>query len=120
VGIRARKNSLIAGLKVRALAVQMPKEQVDTFELMFRRARSEDEQNEVSKALDAHMNGWKTGTDAWSRILQASNDTDFLSGADEDEDPPGLKAALARSQVFLGKKGADLAVDLMAEQRKKP
>ena len=100
MGLRTRKNTLLLALKARALAVQMPKEQVETFERMYRACRTTAEQDEVSKALDTHMNGWKTGTDAWSRILQ----DDFLSDEDDDEDPPALKAALARSQVFLGKK----------------
>lgn len=100
MGLRTRKNTLLCALKARALAVQMPKEQVETFERMYRACRTEAEQEQVSKALDTHMNGWKTGTDAWSRILQ----DDFLSDDDEDEDPPALKAALARSQVFLGRK----------------
>jgi hypothetical protein len=103
VGIRTRKNTLIAALKARALAAKMTPEQVATFERMYRAARTPEEQDQVSKALDVHLNGWKEGTDAWSRILQAQNDSDFL--ADEvDEDPPALKAALARSQVFLGRK----------------
>ena len=103
MGIRTRKNTLIAALKVRALAAKMTPEQVTTFEQMYRRARSPEEQDQVLKALDVHLNGWKDGTDAWSRILQAENDQDFLSD-DEDEDPPALKAALARSQVFLGRR----------------
>lgn len=103
MGIRDRKNLLIMGLKARALGGKLTPEHVATFEGMYRRARSNAEQDEVSKALDAHLNGWKTGTDAWSVLLQSGEDDSFLAD-DEDEDPPALKAALARSQVFLGKK----------------
>jgi hypothetical protein len=103
MGIRTRKNTLISALKMRALASKMTPEQVATFEQMYRRARSPEEQDEVTKVIDVHLNGWKTGTDAWSRILQAEDGRDFLSD-DDDEDSPALKAALARSQVFLGRK----------------
>jgi hypothetical protein len=103
MGIRDRKNHLILVLKARALGGKLTTEHVATFERMYRGARSEAEQDEVTKALDTHMNGWKTDTSAWSVLLRSGEDGGFLSD-DEDEDPPALKAALARSQVFLGKK----------------
>jgi hypothetical protein len=99
-GLRARKNALIAALKARAIAHHLTPEQVDTFERMYRIARTHTEQDEVSRALDFQVNGWKTGTDAFSRVLQAASDLDEFRDPDE-EDPPGLKAALLRSQIKI-------------------
>jgi hypothetical protein len=95
-GKRERKNILIVSLKAKALAHRLSPEQVATFEQMYRSAKSQVEQDEVTRALDFQMNGWKTGTDAYSRILQAESDLDQLG---DDDDSPSMKAALARSQV---------------------
>lgn len=101
--MRGRKNSLIGALKARAQGDKLTPEQVDTFERLYRGAKSEAEQDEVTRALVLQIEGWKTGTDAYSRILQAEAD---LDGLGDDDDSPAMKAALARSQVsFIRKAG---------------
>lgn len=101
-GRRSRKNMLIIALRARALAHNLTPEQVETFSKMYRGARTREEQDEVSRALDLQVNGWKTATDAYSRVLQSASDLGELCDQDE-EDPPGLKEGLARSQVTFRK-----------------
>ena len=101
MGFRDRKNQLILALKAKAIGHKMPKEHAERFELMFRRAKTEAEQDQVSAALDAFLNGWKKESDSFSRLLRDVNDfgDDAPIGEAEDEDPPALKEALARSRV---------------------
>ncbi len=99
MGIRARKNHLILVLKTRArLCRSLTPEQVAQFELMYRRAVTTQEQDQVTKALDDFINGWKTGTDAYSRIRQD------LFEEDDDPLPPILQEAWERSQAELRRK----------------
>jgi hypothetical protein len=99
--LRARKNSLIVALKAKALVNdRLTPEKVQAFEAMYRAARSEGEQDEVTRALDLQAHGWKTGSDAYSRVLQAASDIGEL-GDDDDEDTPEMKAHLARARVSL-------------------
>jgi hypothetical protein len=94
-GIRARKNGLIFALKAKAMAHHLDPEVTAKFESMYRSARTQPEQDQVTRALDEQIHGWKTGTDAYSRLLQAESGIDALS----DDDPPSLTAHLARCQV---------------------
>ena len=98
MGLRNRKNLLITVLKARALGAKMKPEEVAQFELMYRRARTESEQDQVTDVLHQFVNGWKDGDDAYSRLLRTANDLDdFLD--DDDRLPPSLEAAIAQSQV---------------------
>jgi hypothetical protein len=97
MGIRARKNHLILVLKARALGGSLTPEQVAKFELMYRRAVTVEEQDQVTKVIDDFMFGWKTGTDAYSRIRQAANGLDIFE-EDDDPLPPVLQAAYDLSQ----------------------
>jgi len=100
MGIRQRKNALITVLRAKKLAHKLTDEQFATFELMFRRAKTEAEQDQVSAVVDSFVNGWKTDTDAFSRLLRDANDFgDDAPLGEDDEDPPALKEALARSRV---------------------
>ncbi len=99
MGIRKRKQTLILALKGKALGGSLDEQQVEAFSLMYGRAKTEAEQDQVTKALEDVLHGWKTGSDAYSRLRQAENGSDPLGDDDEDEDPPALKAALARAQV---------------------
>lgn len=99
-GKRARKNSLIAALKAKALAYQFTPEQTATFERLYRAARTQTEQDQVTKAIEVQANGWRTGTDGFSRVLQAASDIGEL-GEDEDEDDPAFKAILERTKVTM-------------------
>ena len=100
MALRARKRDLITSLHAKAIAYGFGPDQVDTFERLYRGARTEEEQNEITRALDFQTNGWKTGSDAFSRVLQAASDIGELGDEpDDDEDSPAMKAALERSQV---------------------
>lgn len=104
MGIRQRKNHLITVLKVRKLAHRMTDEQFQRFELMYRRAKTEAEQDQVTEALRVFTDGWKEGTDTFSRLLRDVNDIgESPFGEDEDEDPPALREALARSRVTFSR-----------------
>lgn len=98
MGLRARKSQLILALRGQVVAKKLTQEQAATFEAMYRRCRDEREQDEVTKALHEILDGWKTGTDAHSRLLRNADDFGDTT-LDEDDDPPSLKAALARSQI---------------------
>lgn len=104
-GIRARKNALITTLKTHLLMRKLTKEEAAGFEMMYRRARTEQEQDEVTKALHHHLDGWKdAGTGgaaggAYAHLQRLRAGIDLYSEDEEDEDPPALKAALARARV---------------------
>lgn len=103
MGIQQRKNKLILALKGHALGGKLSKEQIDKFELRYRQARTEQDQDAVTADLKKALFGWHTAGDAFSRILRnASGIGDF--DEDEDEDPPSLKEALARSQITFPRK----------------
>lgn len=91
---RVRKYTMIASLRLKALAYKLTPEQVDTFERMYRRARNEAEQDEVTRAVNVQIDGWKTATNAFARVLQNASDLGELA---DDEDPPEMKAVLARA-----------------------
>lgn len=97
MGVRQRKQHLIATLLAHKAGGRLTEEQRAAFEMMYRRCRTPEEQDQVTKAVHDAMEGWKTGTDRWSRLRQAAEGLDLEE--DEDEDPPALKAALARSQI---------------------
>jgi hypothetical protein len=97
MALRTRKNTLIASLRFKARVHGFTPAQVAKFEALYRAARSEAEQDEVTRAVDHQVFGWKTDTDAFSRVLQAASNIGELADEDEDEDPPSLKEGLARS-----------------------
>lgn len=102
MGIRARKNNLITALRFKGQAAKLSAEQVEGFELMYRRAKTTTEQDQVTAAVEGFLHGWKTDSDQFSRLLRDVNDfgDDAPIGSnDEDEDPPALREALARSRV---------------------
>jgi hypothetical protein len=103
VGVRKRKNHLITVLKARALGGALTPEQVAQFELMYRRAVSVEEQDQVTKVIDGFINGWKTGSDVYSRLRQAAAGLDIFE-EDDDPLPPTLQAAWEQSQEFLTKR----------------
>jgi hypothetical protein len=96
--LRRRKNSLIASLRLKALASHFEPEQTLMFERLYRAARTQEQQDEITKAIDLAMNGWKTATDGFARALQAASDIGEL--ADDDEGPE-LTAHLERARVSL-------------------
>lgn len=103
-GIRARKNALIITLKTYLLTRKLRKEEADAFELMYRRARTTQEQDEVTKALHHHLEGWKdagkgAAGGAYAHLQRLRAGIDLYSEEEEDEDPPALKEALARARV---------------------
>jgi hypothetical protein len=97
---RVRKNGLVMSLKAKALAYGLTSEQVDTFERLYRGARTPEAQDEITRALDLQSNGWRSANDSFSRVLQAASGIGvFGDDDDEDSDPPALTAALERSRV---------------------
>jgi len=82
VGVRQRKQTLLVVLKAHTLSGRLSAEQAVTFEAMYRRARTPEEQDQVTKVVHDMMEGWRTGTDRFSRLRQAMNDLDEL--ADDD------------------------------------
>ena len=99
MGLRHRKNLLITALKGRALGGKMKPAEIAQFELMYRRARTQEEQDQVTSALQHFLNGWKDDGDAFSRLLRAANDLDDFLDEDDDRLPPALEAAIARAKV---------------------
>lgn len=79
---RDRKNHLIVVLKARAIGARMKPEVVAQFELMYRRARTTQEQDQVTQALSSYMEGWKDADDAYSRLLREASDFDSIFGDD--------------------------------------
>jgi hypothetical protein len=96
MGLRQRKNTLLTVLKAHEVGKELTSEQVETFRLMYARARTEEEQDQVTAVVHQAIDGWKTGTDRMSKILQNIEDDP------EDEDPPSLKAVIAKFGVRVG------------------
>lgn len=103
MGNRDRKNLLITALKMRAKGAKMKPEEEAQFEMMYRRARTPDEQDQVTAALQHFLQGWKDSDDDYSRLLR--NATDFGGPFDEDDDrlSPVLEAAIERARVDVSR-----------------
>lgn len=99
---RKRKNLLIDVLRFRGLTTQMKPEEVARFETMYRRARTQEEQDQVTSALRHFIDGWRDSDDAFSRLLRDAFDLEDSVG-DEDALPPSLEAAIKRASVDLSK-----------------
>jgi len=98
---RKRKNLLIDVLKFRGLTTRMKPDEVARFEAMYRRARTQDEQDQVTAALRHFIDGWRDSDDAFSRLMRSAFDMDdFL---DDDALPASLEAAIQRASVDLSK-----------------
>jgi hypothetical protein len=100
-GVRARKNTLVLLVRAYLTAGLLTPEQAHVFETMFRRCRTPGEQDQVRSALRTQLDGWKDESDRFAKVLQIAND--FGEEADDDEDPPALREALAKSRIRLGK-----------------
>lgn len=87
-------------LKARALGGSLNAEQVAQFEMMYRRAITIEEQDQVTKVIDDFMHGWKTGSDVYSRLRQTAAGLDIFE-EDDDPLPPTLQQAWERSQEGL-------------------
>lgn len=83
MGIRDRKNQLIGLMKARAVSAGLTPEQTAQFELLYRRARTPAEQDQVTQAFYEMIEGWQKNTDAFALVRR-----DFLD--DDDEDPPAV------------------------------
>jgi hypothetical protein len=104
-GIRARKRSLVASVGAYRLGGQLTTEQAEGFELMYRRSRTQEEQDQVTRALHLFMDGWKDpgkkglAGGVYAHLARVRAGTDPLAPPPEDEDPPALRAALERARV---------------------
>jgi hypothetical protein len=63
---------------------------------MYARARTEEEQDQVTKAVHHQIDGWRTGGGRFAKVRQ------MLHEDEEDEDPPSLKAVIAKFGVKVG------------------
>jgi len=98
---RKRKNLLIDVLRFRGLTTRMKPEEVAQFEVMYRRARTQEEQDQVSAALRHFIDGWRESDDAFSKLLKTAFDLD--DHLDDDALPPALEAAIQRASVDLSR-----------------
>jgi predicted oxidoreductase len=102
MGLRERKNKLIVVLRAHVASKALTGEQAETFERMYRNARTPEEQDQVTAAVRHQLDGWKTEGDRYSRVLRDVFDVDSLD--EEDEDPPALTEALKRSRISFIRK----------------
>lgn len=70
------------------------------FKAMYSRARSLLETEQVTRVLHDVLDGWKSGTDLFSRLMQEGNDLN----EQDDEDSPALRLALEQSRVCLSRR----------------
>lgn len=82
--LRNRKATLIIALKAHRLGGTLTEQQVQTFEMMYRRAHSQQEQDQVTQVVRQTIEGWKTENDRYSRLRRAMNDLDDLAEPEED------------------------------------
>jgi len=103
-GIRIRKQALILAMRVHHRTGGLKPEEANTFEVMYRRCRTQEEQDQVTRALHAVIDGWKDkgkggmAGGAYAHLARVRAGLDVYAPED-DEDPPALKAALERSRV---------------------
>jgi len=97
MGLRKHKQVLTLSLQLYQRVGLLTAEEAEGFRLMYARARTPAEQEQVRAALDHRFHGWKTEQDRFSKVLR-----DDVLGDDEDEDPPELREALERSRVRFG------------------
>lgn len=90
--IRHQKQRYYALVATHILGGGLTTGQGETFKNMYRKCRSSLELDQVTKAMHDVLDGWRTGTDLCSRLLQEAY-------AEPDEDPPALREALVHSQV---------------------
>lgn len=98
---RARKNLLIDVLRFRGMTTNMKPDEVARFEVMYRRARTQEEQDQVTAALRHFIDGWRGSDDDFSRLLRSAFDVEDV--LEDDRLPPALEAAIQRSSVDLSK-----------------
>lgn len=72
-------------MKIRAKAAGFTTEQIEAFELLYRRARNDAEQDLVTKAFDEALDGWKRNRDGLALVRRG-----FLDDMDDEDDEPIL------------------------------
>lgn len=100
MGVQHRKNTLILALRGYGMAGKLTAGQLAGFELRYRQAVTEADQDVVTADLKKLMDGWREGRDAFSKVLRNASDLDD-DFSEEDDDPPALKEALAKSQIIF-------------------
>lgn len=68
--LRKRKNSYVTAVSAYELSGFLNKQEADGFRALYQRARTLEEQDQVKAALDHRIDGWKTDTDRYSRVMQ--------------------------------------------------
>jgi len=99
MGIRQRKNHLITVLRVHVRGGSLTEEQASLFEQMYRSARTESDQDQVTAAVKIQIDGWKSEMDRHSRVLRDVFDVEDRFEGEDKEDPPALKVALTKAKV---------------------
>lgn len=81
-------------MRVQAEAYGLTSMVIETFEVLYRRAQTAAEQDQVTKAFQDMITGWQTNQDSFALIRRG-----FLDDLDEPEDPASFAENLRRSQV---------------------
>ena len=68
--LRKRKNSYVTAVSAYEKAGFLNKKEADGFRMLYRRARTLEEQDQIKAAIEHRIDGWKTGTDRYSRVMQ--------------------------------------------------
>ena len=68
--VNQRKNNLICSIKLQGKAARLEPERLSQFEEMLRRAKTFVDQDQVMKAFEEVINGWKHGNSIYDRLLQ--------------------------------------------------
>jgi hypothetical protein len=68
--LRKRKNSHVAAVSAYEKSGFLDKKEADGFRMLYQRARTLEEQDQIKAAIDHRIDGWKTGTDRYSRVMQ--------------------------------------------------
>lgn len=91
-GVRARKQQLVLHVSAYVISGQLSRAQGERFELMYRRARSPEEQDAVTKAMHFVIDGWKDpgiggmAGGAFEHLRRVMVGTDPYAPSEEDED----------------------------------
>ena len=68
--LRKRKNSYVIAVSAYERSGFLNKQEADGFRALYRRARTLEEQDQIRAAIEHRIDGWKTGTDRYSRVMQ--------------------------------------------------
>jgi hypothetical protein len=94
MALRLRKRTFHLAIDGYVKCRALTEEQGTVFRAMYTRCRSPEEQEQVRKAVQEQLVGWKTGDTTWDRLLQNLDE-------DDEDELPATAAALANTRSFL-------------------